>query len=184
MGLKLKLPHHVVEAIHSKDMPPDKYLFKVLIKFLQQVEPRPTWRVIVEALKSRMVDLPALAKMVDTAHFICPITVTPPPISPVGPPNITEMLSQKNIETVRTEIEDLEDQFLQLTCETRALLSEKEKQDKKFLESFSDFLLNFPVAKKAIHSKFFLKNEDEILKAENIRKLFAILGRYCNYCNY
>ena len=85
---------------------------------------------------------------------------------------------------VKAEIENLEDEFLQITCETRALLSEREKQDKKFLETFSDFLLNFPVAKKAIHIKFFEKNEDEILKAENIRKLFAIIGRYCNYRNY
>ena len=52
------------------------------------------------------------------------------------------------------------------------------------MEIFADYLLNFPVAKKVIHAKFFLKNEDEILKADNIRKLFAILSRYCNYCNY
>ena len=69
LGLKLKLPQHVVEAIHSKEFPPDKYLLKVLIKFLQQVEPRPTWRVIVEALKSPAVNLPALARTVEAAHF-------------------------------------------------------------------------------------------------------------------
>ena len=69
LGLKLKLPQHVVEAIHSKELPPDKYLLKILIKFLQQVEPRPTWRVIVEALRSPAVDLPALARRVEVAHF-------------------------------------------------------------------------------------------------------------------
>ena len=69
LGLKLKLPQHVVEAIHSKQLPPDKYLLKVLIKFLQQVEPRPTWRVIVEALRSPAVNLPALAKRVEAAYF-------------------------------------------------------------------------------------------------------------------
>ena len=68
LGLKLKLQHYVVEAIHSKDLPPDKYLFRVLIKFLQQVEPRPTWRVIIEALRSPSV-LPTLAKKVEAAHF-------------------------------------------------------------------------------------------------------------------
>ena len=68
LGLKLKLPQHVVEAIHSKDLPPDKYLLKVLIKFLQQAEPRATWRVIVEALRSPAVDLPALAQKVEAAH--------------------------------------------------------------------------------------------------------------------
>ena len=69
LELKLKLPQHVVEAIHSKELPPDKYLLKVLIKFLQQTEPRPTWGVIVEALRSPAVNLPALARRVEAAHF-------------------------------------------------------------------------------------------------------------------
>ena len=147
--------------------------------------------MIVEALGNPVVDLPALAKTLEATHFPA---LFPPPVptfpanraifsttSPVSQPAITE---ERSIEMVKAEIENLEDEFLQITCETRALLSEREKQDKKFLETFSDFLLNFPVAKKAIHIKFFEKNEDEILKAENIRKLFAIIGRYCNYRNY
>ena len=69
LGLKLKLPQHVVEAIHSKELPPDKYLLTVLIKFLQQAEPRPTWRVIVEALRSPAVNVPALARRVEASHF-------------------------------------------------------------------------------------------------------------------
>ena len=69
LGLKFKLPQHVVEAIHSKDIPADKCLLRILIKFLQQVNPRPTWRVIVEALKASAVNLPGLAARVETAHF-------------------------------------------------------------------------------------------------------------------
>ena len=69
LGLRLKLPQQDVEAIHSKESPPDKYLLKVLIKFLQQAEPRPTWRVIVDALRSRSVNLPALASKVETTHY-------------------------------------------------------------------------------------------------------------------
>ena len=69
LGLKLKLPQHVVEAIHSKDIPADQYLLRILIKFLQQVNPRPTWRVIVEALKAPAVNLPGLAMRVEAAHF-------------------------------------------------------------------------------------------------------------------
>ena len=97
---------------------------------------------------------------------------------------VVETSIQSSIEKVREEIENLQDQFFQLTYETQKLLSEKEKQDDKFLGIFIDFLLNFPVAEKAIHAKFFLKNEDEILKADNIQSLFAILRRYCNYYNY
>ena len=76
LGLKFKLPQHVVEAIHSKELPPDKYLLKVLIKFLQQAQPRPTWRVIVEALRSPAVNVPTLARRVEASHFPDPPTST------------------------------------------------------------------------------------------------------------
>ena len=69
LGLKFKLPQHVVEAIHAKDVTADQYLLRIFIKFLQQVNPRPTWRVIVEALKAPAVNLPALAARVEAAHF-------------------------------------------------------------------------------------------------------------------
>ena len=172
LGLELKLPQYVVKAIHSKKLSPEKYLLKILLKFLQQVEPRPNLRVIVQALRSPVVNLPFLAKEVEAAHFPNPL------------PLVVETGIQSSIEKVREEIKNLEDHFFQLTCETRAFLSEKEKQDKKFLGIFIDFLFNFPVAKKTIHAKFFHKNEDDILEAKNIQKLFAILSRYCNYFNY
>ncbi|CAI8038471.1 hypothetical protein GBAR_LOCUS21449 [Geodia barretti] len=166
LGLKLKLQQHVVEAIHDTYSKPRNRLLHVIIAFTNQVEPRPTWRVIVKALRSRVVDLPALANTVEAAHFLVPVR------SSVSPASIED------------EIENLEDRFLQLTCETRAALSDREQQDKNFLQSFSAFLLNLPVAKKVVHVTFFHQNEDEILKAKNIQSLFAIIGRYCNYSNY
>ena len=69
LGLKLKLQQHDMEAIHSNELSPERCLLKVLIKFLQQTEPIPTWRVIVESLKSPVVGLPALAKKVEANHF-------------------------------------------------------------------------------------------------------------------
>ena len=68
LGLKLKLPHHVVEAIH-KELPPEKRLLQILIRFLQQAEPRPTWRTIIEAIRSPAVNLPLLAERLEAVHF-------------------------------------------------------------------------------------------------------------------
>ena len=169
LGLKLKLPHHVVEAIHDTYSKPRSRLLHVIIEFTKQIEPRPTWRVIVKALRSRVVDLPALANTVEAAHFLVPVRSSATSVSPAS---------------IEDEIENLEDRFLQLTCETRAALSDREQQDKSFLQIFSAFLLNLSVAKKVVHVKFFHRNEDEILKAKNIQSLFAIIGCYCNYCNY
>ena len=79
LGLKLNLEPHKVESIHSTYSDQGKRLLRVIMLFLNQVEPSPpTWRVIVDALKSPVVNLPHLAKAVEAAH--CPdITLTPVP---------------------------------------------------------------------------------------------------------
>ena len=69
LGLKLKLPLHVVEAIHSMYQHPKDRLLHVVIEFLRQDEPCPTWRVIVDALKSPIVHLPRLANRIEAAHI-------------------------------------------------------------------------------------------------------------------
>ena len=68
-GLRLGLSVHVVEAIHSRYQEPKDRLLHVIIEFLRQTEPRPTWRVIVDGLRSPAVNLPCLADKVEAAHF-------------------------------------------------------------------------------------------------------------------
>ena len=68
-GLKLGLPTDVLDFIHSKYTEPRECLLQVLLEFTKQTEPRPTWRVIVNALKSSAVGLYELADVVETAHF-------------------------------------------------------------------------------------------------------------------
>ena len=69
LGLKLKLQPHQVENIHSTYANAEERLLRIVILFLNQVDPKPTWRVIVDALKSPLVNLPHLAREVETAHF-------------------------------------------------------------------------------------------------------------------
>ena len=64
------------------------------------------------------------------------------------------------------------------------MLTKREHQDPKFFERFRDHLLDMPVVKKTVHIRFFARNEDEILAARTIQRLFIILGRYCNYSHY
>lgn len=69
LGLKLQLPLHIVEGICKDHLQPRDRLLQVLIEFTKQIDPRPTWRVIVEALKSPAVNLPRLGKIVEAVHF-------------------------------------------------------------------------------------------------------------------
>lgn len=68
-GLKLQLPQDVVEAIYETYSKQEDCLRQVLIEFTKQVNPRPTWKAIVTALRSPVVNLPRLAKIVDAVHF-------------------------------------------------------------------------------------------------------------------
>ena len=79
LGMKLKLEIHEIEAIHIKYLDARDRLLHIIIAFLRRAEPRPTWRVIVNALKSPAVNLTALAERVEAAHFPDPTATQPPP---------------------------------------------------------------------------------------------------------
>ena len=98
--------------------------------------------------------------------------------TPSSSSTITDKVSQ-----VRDTIEQLTDTFLDLLSDTRSEMCVKESENPRFLDKFRDRLLGLPVSQTAIHAKFFRENEDEILDARNMCKIFAILSRYCNYRN-
>ena len=68
--------------------------------------------------------------------------------------------------------------------DTRDEMCMRESVDPKFLKWFRDRLLDLPVSKSAPHVKFFHKSEDDILRAKDMDKIFAILRRYCSFRNY
>ena len=55
----------------TKGVSAEDQLRDILIQFLKQVEPRPTWKVIIEALRSPSVNLPALVKDLEDDSTIC-----------------------------------------------------------------------------------------------------------------
>ena len=69
IGLKLKLPPSEVKSICKTHQDPQERLTAVIDCSLKQVEPRPTWRLIVEALRSPLVNLPRLAEEVEANNF-------------------------------------------------------------------------------------------------------------------
>ena len=70
LGLALKLPSYEAQSIRDTYPKPEDRLTHIIEMFLKQVEPRPTWRVIVDALRSPLVNLPTLAKEIEDAKFV------------------------------------------------------------------------------------------------------------------
>ena len=112
---------------------------------------------------------------------------TPAPVGSLTPrptPLPPDQPFEQRVAATNDSIEHLQGEFSDLKSDAKESLSERESQDMKFVRKFRDHLLDLPVAKKQVHIRFFTRNEDELLKAETIQKIFIILGRYCNYSNY
>ena len=69
LGLKLNIPEYEVTSIHKQYSDPKDCLYHVLEEFLKRLDPKPTWKVIIAALRSPAVNLPQLAKKVETTHI-------------------------------------------------------------------------------------------------------------------
>ena len=69
LGLEWKIPPHQIEAIEKEHRKPIDILLNIILKFLRQADPPPTWRVIVDALRSPTVNLTGLASKVEASHF-------------------------------------------------------------------------------------------------------------------
>ena len=106
-----------------------------------------------------------------------------PSLGPVACPSSPSSPSDR-VSQVRAEIDRLSDTFSDLMSDTRDEMCMRESADPVFIKKFRDRLLDLPVAKKAPHTKFFHKNEDDFLRAKDMEKIFAILRRYCSYRNY
>ena len=68
LGMSLKLPEHEVETIHRKCTGSKSRILYVIITYLNQEELRPTWKSIVEALKSPSVNLKGVARRIEEIH--------------------------------------------------------------------------------------------------------------------
>ena len=106
-----------------------------------------------------------------------------PSLGPVARPSSPSSPSDR-VSQVRAGINRLIKLFSDLMFDAQEEMSMKQNIDPSFLKKSIDFLLGLPVAQKAPHAKFFRECEDDFLKAENVRKMFTILRRYCSYRNY
>ena len=55
LGRLLKVPTASLNAIHQLHNDPQERLFGVLDEFVKQVEPIPTWNIILEALRNPLI---------------------------------------------------------------------------------------------------------------------------------
>ena len=68
LGRVLKVPIHTVESIIQQYSKSEDRLFHVIDEFVKQIDPTPTWRVILEALRNPLVNLTRLAEDIEKKY--------------------------------------------------------------------------------------------------------------------
>ena len=67
IGLALEVPCHVYDHTYSR---PRDHLFAVIMAYLKQIKPRPTWRAIANLLRDPIVNLPQLAQTIEEEYLL------------------------------------------------------------------------------------------------------------------
>jgi hypothetical protein len=154
LGIKLTLQLCEVEAIHMRYPEPRDRLLQIVIQFLRQANP--TWRLIIDALRSRLVNFPGLARRLED-YIVQPVVVVnnhvvvPQPLCAVRNDHGNfAMLSiqnmQQNIASLRNKFDVLKNHIRQCLEMRRipvervadaltTLSADHEEQQRLFLES-------------------------------------------------
>ena len=178
---------HFVQTWYDND---DKASWKKIVEGLIHIKMKAlAERVSMRHIhKSSVVDSsPDATNALVLAQSIIQDTEPSPSVQPLSPvvyttPSSQTILSDK-VSHARAAIDQLDDTFSDILSDTQLEMCDRESEDPKFLDKFRNRLLALPVAKQSSHIKFFRESEDEFLEAKNMRKIFAILTRYCSYRN-
>ena len=70
LGLKLCVPVNEARSIRDNFKDPEDRLTHTIEVFLRQIDPSPSWRIIVNALRSPLVNLQRLANDIESAKLV------------------------------------------------------------------------------------------------------------------
>ena len=69
LGRLLKIPKPTLDAICTPSSTPQDQLFHIIDEFVKRLEPSPTWKVIVDALRDPLMGEPRLAQHIEKEYF-------------------------------------------------------------------------------------------------------------------
>ena len=65
LGTLLNLPERTLNEIFAKNSHPDDCLLDILSTFVEEEEQRPTWRIVLDALRNPLINNPRLAERIE-----------------------------------------------------------------------------------------------------------------------
>ena len=143
IGLELKVPVGTLESIEAQSDDPKKCLLEALKHWLKTVDPKPTWQVLVDALRSCVVEENQLANSLEEKH--CPKSKTSPLLERARD-------TLKHVQNVTSGIkddfvQDIVDKFVTTSLQSGKSLAKVQVQLQKLHKE--DFLITEATLKKA-----------------------------------
>ena len=65
LGILLNLPESTLDEILTKNSQADNCLIDILVTFVEQEDQRPTWRIVLDALRDPLINNPRLAERIE-----------------------------------------------------------------------------------------------------------------------
>ena len=181
IGVQLHLQVHQLEAIrHNFDTVEDRFT-QMLLEWLRQDKPRPTWEALVSALRSDPVDCENTAAEIEKLFIPIP--------KPVLYVHHGELLDDSvecdgvftPSERVQEMKQDLDQKFGKMVTKTYDVLVEEKKMTLSFLRSrFS----TFPSTRRHEHQEFLDKYIFEIDHNLTAEGLWLKFCKYWHFLNY
>ena len=149
IGLKLKVPVDTLDSIKAQSDNPSECLLQALKHWLKMVDPKPTWQVLVDALRSHLVEEHQLANTIEDKY--CLRNKTPVLLARVKD---TLKVLQKDVksshEKTKPVVQDVIDDFIRTSLQSGQSLEGVQKQ------------------LQVLHKEEFLITEDIYKKAEEL----------------
>jgi hypothetical protein len=210
LGLRLGLQVHVVDGIFAAHLHPRDRLLHILIAFLNQEEPRPTWGTVVQALRSPAVSLFQLANKLEATHISDPTATTHnPPTTTTettagmrGPTMTSSTGNGSSLKVATMQLapsrpespipDPLTSQYVQAKIKAferrfnsikRASRSNLEKRNVS-VKQVADALMDLPVDDMEEHKQFLESHLSVLYQAHDQSELFGALSFNMNYLSY
>ena len=186
IGLQLKLEPNNLNKIEVNFKTVEECCRKMLLTWLSQVDPKPTWAALVEALKSPPVKCEYVARKIELEHLQKPESSQnqvhlDENINNSQNPDFHDCEEDEEDSEVKVRMDELDERFSDLVDHAYRVLIKEQGLSVSDLRSHLD---NFPSTRRHEHQEFLDKYIVRMGRDVTVYDLWSQLCSYWHFINY
>ena len=186
IGIQLKLEPNNLNKIEANFKTVEECCRKMLLTWLSQVDPKPTWAALVEALKSPPVKCEYVARKIELEHLQKPESSQnqvhlDENINNSQNPDFHDCEEDEEDSEVKVRMDELDERFSDLVDHAYRVLIKEQGLSVSDLRSHLD---NFPSTRRHEHQEFLDKYIVRMGRDVTVYDLWSQLCSYWHFINY